>query len=281
MSEVTAIMPTPPATATAPGVAIKGVHMQFHRRGQTTTVLDDINFDVRPAEFLGIVGPSGCGKTTLLRIVGGLIDALAGSVVIGGKAIDGPGPDRGFVFQQDSLFPWRTLTDNVRFGLEVQGTRKKASIERAMEVIRLVGLGDFANHYPHELSGGMRQRANLARALAIEPDVLLMDEPFSALDAQTREFMQAELLRIWQQERKTVIFITHQIDEAVYLSDRVVVMSSRPGRIREIVDVDLPRPRDLRVKRTPEFVEYTDAIWRMIEQEARADFESSSGRTTA
>jgi NitT/TauT family transport system ATP-binding protein len=167
--------------------------------------------------------------------------------------------------------------DNVRFGLELQGVGRKPSTARAMEVIKLVGLTDFADHYPHELSGGMRQRANLARALAIGPDVLLMDEPFSALDAQTREFMQAELLRIWWQEKKTVIFITHQIDEAVFLSDRVVVMSSRPGRIREVLAIDIERPRDLHVKRTPEFVAYTDAIWRLIEQEARADFESTSG----
>jgi NitT/TauT family transport system ATP-binding protein len=250
--------------------------MSFARRGVVTEVCRDISFDVRPGEFLSIVGPSGCGKTTLLRIVGGLISPTGGSVSIDGTPIDGPGGDRGFVFQQDSLYPWRTLTDNVQFGLELRGRGKSSRSaykrecrERAMEVIELVGLGDFAGHYPHELSGGMRQRANLARALAIDPKVLLMDEPFSALDAQTRELMQAELLRIWRQAKKTVVFITHQIDEAVFLSDRVLVMGSRPGTIKDLVTVEIPRPRDLTVKRTPEFLRYTDGIWRQIEHEAR------------
>jgi NitT/TauT family transport system ATP-binding protein len=269
------------AAADAPGLQVQGITHRFSRHGQTMEVCQDINFDVRPGEFLSIVGPSGCGKTTLLRIVGGLIEPTDGIVQIGGETVHGPGPDRGFVFQQDSLFPWRTLSGNVHFGLEAQGTRAKRgelsrgewraqAAERTKAAIELVGLKDFAGHYPHELSGGMRQRANLARALAIEPKVLLMDEPFSALDAQTREIMQAELLRVWRQDRATVIFITHQIDEAVYLSDRVAIMSSRPGRVREVVDVDLPRPRDLHVKRTPEFVTYTDHIWRQIEHEARS-----------
>jgi NitT/TauT family transport system ATP-binding protein len=262
------------------GLDIQGITHEFTRHGETMTVCEDIHFDVRPGEFLSIVGPSGCGKTTLLRIVGGLIKASAGTVTIGGEPVAGPGPDRGFVFQQDSLFPWRTLKANVRFGLEAQGARggrgglsrgqwRKESDARAQAAIELVGLKDFAGHYPHELSGGMRQRANLARAIAIGPRVLLMDEPFSALDAQTREIMQAELLHIWRQNQTTVLFITHQIDEAVYLSDRVVVMSARPGRVRDVVEVDLPRPRDLHVKRTPEFLTYTDRIWRQIEQEAR------------
>jgi NitT/TauT family transport system ATP-binding protein len=264
----------------APGLEVQHVSMEFHRRGVTTEVCRDINFDVRPGEFLSIVGPSGCGKTTLLRIVGGLIAPVEGAVLIDGSAVTGPGPDRGFVFQQDSLFPWRTLAGNVEFGLEVQAHSRRGSTnrsawrkqsrERTLEVIDLVGLGEFGDHYPHELSGGMRQRANLARALAIDPKVLLMDEPFSALDAQTREVMQAELLRIWRKAKKTVLFITHQIDEAVYLSDRVLVMSARPGEIRDVVTVDLPRPRDLDIKRTPEFVRYTDAIWRQIEHEAKA-----------
>jgi NitT/TauT family transport system ATP-binding protein len=258
------------------GVEVRDLAKSFSRRGVVTEVFRDISFDVRPGEFLSIVGPSGCGKTTLLRIMGGLIEASGGSVVIDGVRVEGPGADRGFVFQQDSLFPWRTLVDNVTFGLELQGRGdrprgefKRQNRERAMDVIRLVGLGDFPDHYPHELSGGMRQRANLARALAIDPSVLLMDEPFSALDAQTRELMQAELLRIWRQANKTVVFITHQIDEAVYLSDRVLVMGSRPGTIKDLVTVDIPRPRDLDVKRTPEFLRYTDAIWRQIEDEAR------------
>jgi NitT/TauT family transport system ATP-binding protein len=259
---------------------IRGLSKTFTREDETTVVFEDVSFEVKPGEFLSIVGPSGCGKTTLLRIIGGLIAATDGEVVIGGKVIKGPGTDRGFVFQQDSLFPWRTLAGNVGFGLEVQGTRArrggmsrrewKAQTDRQVkEAIEMVGLTKFAGHYPHELSGGMRQRVNLARALALGPATLLMDEPFSALDAQTRELMQAELLRIWRQNRSTVIFITHQIDEAVYLSDRVAVMSSGPGRVREMIDIDLPRPRDLEVKRTPAFIAYTDRIWRQIGQDAR------------
>jgi NitT/TauT family transport system ATP-binding protein len=259
---------------------VRGVSKSFTRDEETTAVFEDVSFEVKPGEFLSIVGPSGCGKTTLLRIIGGLTAPTEGEVVIGGKVVDGPGTDRGFVFQQDSLFPWRTLAGNVGFGLEVQGTRSrrggmsrkewKARTDRQVkEAIEMVGLTKFSGHYPHELSGGMRQRVNLARALALGPATLLMDEPFSALDAQTRELMQAELLRIWRQNRSTVIFITHQIDEAVYLSDRVAVMSSGPGRVREMIDIDLPRPRDLEVKRTPAFIAYTDRIWRQIGQDAR------------
>lgn len=263
------------------GLVVRAVSHSFTRHGTTMQACQEINLDIKPGEFVSIVGPSGCGKTTLLRIVGGLVAPTSGAVMIDGQRVTGPGPDRGFVFQQDSLFPWRTLTGNVRFGLEVQGTRRRRgqvtrkqwqerTEQQVKDAIELVGLKDFAGHYPHELSGGMRQRANLARALALGPNTLLMDEPFSALDAQTREIMQAELLRIWRQNRSTVLFITHQIDEAVYLSDRVAVMSSRPGRIREVIDIELPRPRNLNVKRTPDFVAYTDRIWRQIEQEARS-----------
>jgi NitT/TauT family transport system ATP-binding protein len=258
----------------------RAISHSFTREDETTQVCEDINFAVKPGEFLSIVGPSGCGKTTLLRIVGGLIAPTAGDVISDGKLVKGPDSNRTFVFQQDSLFPWRTLAGNVGFGLELQGTRAKRgglsrkewkarTAQQVTEAIELVGLTKFAGHYPHELSGGMRQRANLARALALRPETLLMDEPFSALDAQTRELMQAELLRIWRQNRSTVVFITHQIDEAVYLSDRVAVMSSGPGRIREMIDIDLPRPRDLEVKRTPAFIAYTDRIWRLIGHDAR------------
>jgi NitT/TauT family transport system ATP-binding protein len=191
-------------------------------------------------------------------------------VSVDGQPVTRPGPDRGFVFQQDALFPWRTVLANIIFGLEVQGKPKRESHQRADELIRLVGLSGFEQHYPHELSGGMRQRANLARALTIDPDILLMDEPFAALDAQTRELMQAELLRVWRSNRKTVMFVTHQIDEAVYLADRVVVMTSRPGQIKAVLDVDIPRPRELSVKRTPRFLELVDVIWKMIEEEVKA-----------
>jgi NitT/TauT family transport system ATP-binding protein len=189
---------------------------------------------------------------------------------VDGREVTRPGPDRGFVFQQDALFPWRTVLDNVIFGLEVQGRGKAESRSRADALIRLVGLAGFEQHFPHELSGGMRQRANLARALTIDPDILLMDEPFASLDAQTREIMQAELLRIWRSNRKTVLFVTHQIDEAVYLADRVIVMTSRPGQIKATIDVDIQRPRDLSVKRTPQFLGLVDEIWKLIEEEVKA-----------
>jgi NitT/TauT family transport system ATP-binding protein len=254
-------------TAT-PKVQVRGLSMYFSRQNDAPLeVLRNIDLDVHAGEFLSIVGASGCGKTTFLRILDGLIASTSGEIQLDGRAVVKPGPDRGFVFQADSLMPWRTVMDNVIFGLEIQGKSRTESIERAQGLIQLVGLKDFVKNYPHELSGGMRQRANLARALAINPEVLLMDEPFAALDAQTRELMQRELLRIWNEARKTVIFITHQIDEAVYLSNRVIVFSARPGRVREIVPIDIPRPRALHIKRTPHFLEYTDRIWRLIEEE--------------
>jgi NitT/TauT family transport system ATP-binding protein len=230
---------------------------------------------------VSIVGASGCGKTTLLRIVDGLVAPTRGAIRVDGQPVSGPGPDRGFVFQQDALFPWRTVLDNVVFGLEVQGRAKRETRERANGFLQLVGLTGFEHLFPHELSGGMRQRANLARALTIDPDVLLMDEPFASLDAQTREIMQSELLRIWRSNKKTVLFVTHQIDEAVYLSDRVVVMTSRPGRVKSILEVDIPRPRDLSVKRTPRFLELVDEIWKMIEEEVKAALQITQDRKVA
>jgi NitT/TauT family transport system ATP-binding protein len=251
-------------------LAARGVSKTF-RKGETDVeVLRDININIGNGEFVSIVGASGCGKTTFLRIVDGLIRASAGSVLVDGQQVTSPGLDRGFVFQQDGLMPWRTVAANVVLGLEVQNRPSEESKRLADRYIRLVGLAGFERHYPHELSGGMRQRVNLARALAIQPEILLMDEPFAALDAQTREIMQSELLRIWQETRKTVLFITHQIDEAVYLSDRVLVFTARPGRLKEDIAIKLPRPRELGVKRTVEFVGYTDRIWRLIEEEVRA-----------
>jgi NitT/TauT family transport system ATP-binding protein len=269
----------PPANAgrvadTGPArLRLEKVSKSFTRADKTIEVLRDIDLDVQSGEFVALVGASGCGKTTLLRMVDGLIEYDGGSITLDGRAITGPGPDRGFVFQSDCLLPWRSVRDNITFGLKVQGMPKAASQARAESLIKLVGLTGFDAHFPHELSGGMRQRVNLARALAIDPEVLLMDEPFAALDAQTRELMQRELLRIWSADRKTVLFVTHQIDEAVYLADRVVVMTARPGRINEIIDVDLPRPRSLDIKRTPLFVSYVDRIWHRIEQEVEASME--------
>jgi len=205
--------------------------------------LQDINLAVERGEFIALVGPSGCGKTTFLRIVAGLEPASSGEVTLDGRAVRRPGGDRGFVFQSDNLLPWRTV---------------------------FAGLEGFEHYHPRQLSGGMRQRVNLARALAIDPEILLMDEPFSSLDAQTREIMQTELMRIWEDGRKTVLFVTHQIDEAVFLADRVLVFARRPGRLRESVAIALSRPRALAIKRTAEFVRYVDHIWRLIEDDVRA-----------
>jgi NitT/TauT family transport system ATP-binding protein len=232
--------------------------------------LRDINAEISRGEFISLVGPSGCGKTTLLRIVAGLETASSGAVLLDGRPIRSPGGDRGFVFQNDNLLPWRSVFENAMIGPEVAGRVGPTEKRRTRDLLKLVGLAGFEDYYPRQLSGGMRQRVNLARALAIDPQILLMDEPFSALDAQTREIMQTELMRIWEEGRKTVLFVTHQIDEAVFLSDRVLVLARRPGRVQETVTVTLPRPRTLAVKRTPEFVAYVDHIWRLIEDDVRA-----------
>ncbi len=232
--------------------------------------LRSISLGVERGEFISVVGPSGCGKTTFLRIVAGLERATAGEVSIDGRAVSGPGTDRGFVFQNDSLLPWRTVLTNAMIGREITGSIGPDDRTRIMELLKLVGLEGFENYHPRQLSGGMRQRVNLARALAIDPEILLMDEPFAALDAQTREIMQTELLRIWERGQKTVLFVTHQIDEAVFLSDRVLVFARRPGRIQAEVVIPLPRPRNLEIKRTGEFVALVDRIWRMIEDDVRA-----------
>ena len=256
----------------------RNISMMYTRRETRFAALRDVSLQVQQGEFISLVGASGCGKTTFLRIVDGLITPTRGQILVDGREVRGPGPDRGFVFQQDALFPWRTVLDNVIFGLEVQGRGKREARSLADHFVELVGLSGFEHHFPHELSGGMRQRANLARALTIDPAILLMDEPFAALDAQTRELMQSELLRIWRSNRKTVLFVTHQIDEAVYLADRVVVMTSRPGQVKAILEVGIPRPRSLSVKRTPRFLELVDAIWAMIEEEVRSALQMTRQR---
>ena len=205
--------------------------------------LEDINLDVKPGEFLCIIGPSGCGKTTLLRMIAGLEYPTSGEIILDGKEVKGPSPDRGMVFQEFSLFPWRTVLKNVEFGLQMRNIKSKERHAIAERYIELVGLRGFEKHYPYELSGGMKQRVAIARALATEPSILLMDEPFGSVDAQTRNILQEELLQIWKRTEKTIIFVTHSVDEAVYLADRVVVMSARPGRIVECIDIDIERPR--------------------------------------
>lgn len=249
---------------------VRDVMIRYIRRrfGDMLVAVSGLSFEISDGEFVAIVGPSGCGKTTFLSAVDGLVPINRGALLLDGKAITAPGRDRAMVFQQPSLLPWRTVVGNIAYGIETQGGRQKDEIRAlAQQHLRLVGLEGFEHSYPSELSGGMQQRVNLARALATDPEVLLLDEPFAALDAQTRELMQLELTRIWSATRKTALFITHDIIEAVYLADRVLVMSARPGRIKLTVPIDLPRPRDLRIKRTPHFVELETAIWESISGE--------------
>src|SRR5215204_424722 len=229
--------------------------------------LQDFDIEVREGEFLSIVGPSGCGKSTFLNVLLGLIKPDSGDLRLRGKPIAGPGQDRAMVFQEFGLLPWRTVQNNIELGLELKGVPVEARRERSRHFIDMVGLAGFETHFPHELSGGMKQRVGLARALATDPNVLLMDEPFAALDAQTRDLMQAELLRIWQTAKKTVLFVTHQIEEAIYLSDRVMVMTKRPGRAKKIFPIDLPRPRDYEMRVTPEFNELKLEIWNSLKDE--------------
>jgi NitT/TauT family transport system ATP-binding protein len=239
------------------------------RTGGRLLALDNINLQVDEGEFVTIVGPSGCGKTTFVNLCDGLLKPTAGRIDIDGNQVTGPGTDRGMVFQDSCLMPWRTVFKNVIFGLECQGLDNAEGTARAKEFIKLVGLAGFEEHFPHELSGGMQQRCNLARALTVDPKILIMDEPFAALDAQTREIMQSELLRIWRESKKTVLFITHQINEAIYLADRVIVFAARPGRVKATIKIDMPRPRDLSIKRDPRFLKYEDEVWNLIEEEVK------------
>jgi NitT/TauT family transport system ATP-binding protein len=265
------------------GLRATGIRKEYVRRRSDAPVLaiDDFSVDVAPAEFVTIVGPSGCGKSTFLSIVNGLIEPTAGSIELDGEPMQAAASRRAMVFQEASLFPWFTLERNIGYGLECRGVSKSEIRQVVTPLIRMVGLAGFEGHYPHELSGGMQQRANLARALAVDPEILLMDEPFAALDAQTREIMQGELLRIWNVSRKMVLFVTHQIDEAVYLSDRILVMSARPGRLLASIPIDIPRPRPLDVKRTPEFTTMVAQVWRLLETEARKAMDSSAATRPA
>lgn len=240
--------------------------------GEPFVIFRNIDLTLRNGEFVSIVGPSGCGKTTLLRVINGLLPYSSGEIYIDGKEARGLDSEllMGFVFQGASLLPWRTSLRNILLGLEGGGHTARQAESIARKYLELVGLSGFENHYPHELSGGMQQRVNLARALAVDPKILLMDEPFAALDAQTRSFMQLELLRIWSQTKKTVIFVTHMISEAILLSDRVIVFTHRPGRIRSEFTVPLPRPRDMDVKSDQRFVELENVVWKQIEEEVKA-----------
>ena len=247
------------------------IHHRRQRYGDMLLAVDGVSLEIADGEFVAIVGPSGCGKTTFLNAIDGLIPITSGALALDGRAIAGPGNDRALVFQQPSLLPWRTVMGNIAYGLELQGVAKSEARERAHRFFELVGLHGFEESFPLELSGGMQQRVNLARALAVDPEVLLLDEPFASLDAQTRETMQHELLRVWNETRKTAVFITHDIVEAVYLADRVIVFTGRPGRVKEVVRIDLPRPRDLRIKLDTRFLAIQTRIWESIREEAVSD----------
>jgi NitT/TauT family transport system ATP-binding protein len=242
-------------------------HTYRPAHGRTVLALADVSLEVRPREFLALLGPSGCGKSTLLYLIGGFLPTEAGRIVVEGKPVSAPGPDRGIVFQHFALFPWKTVRANVLYGLERQRLPRVERARRAQAFIDLVGLNGFEESYPSQLSGGMKQRTALARTLAFDPSILLMDEPFGALDAQTRALMQTELLGIWQRTPKTVIFVTHDVQEAVYLADRVAVMSARPGRIKAIVETRFDN-RNPGILRSKEFIEKVEEIWNLVRVEA-------------
>jgi NitT/TauT family transport system ATP-binding protein len=251
-----------------PCIEARSINLTFTPKNRDpVTALLGFDLQVSRGEFLTLVGPSGCGKSTFLNVLLGLLKPDSGELSLNGKQISGPGQERAMVFQEFGLLPWRTVLANVELGLELKGVAPLIRHERALELIQLVGLESFQNHYPHELSGGMKQRVGLARALATEPEVLLMDEPFAALDAQTRDLMQTELLQIWERTKKTVLFVTHSIEEAAYLSDRVVIMTARPGRTKNVFKIDLPRPRDYEMRLTPEFNDIKAKIWSSLKDE--------------
>ncbi len=251
-----------------PCIQARDISLTFKPKNRDpVTALKELTLDVAKGEFVSLVGPSGCGKSTFLNVLLGLLKPDAGEIRLNGKQITGPGQERAMVFQEFGLLPWRTVLANVELGLELKGVQASVRRERAMELIKMAGLAGFASHYPHELSGGMKQRVGLARALVTDPEVLLMDEPFAALDAQTRDLMQMELLQIWDRTKKTVVFVTHSIEEAAYLSDRVIVISARPGRAKDVMKIALPRPRDYEMRLSAEFNDIKARIWASLKEE--------------
>jgi NitT/TauT family transport system ATP-binding protein len=246
---------------------VRNLTKTFSRKGSSVVALDHFNLDVDDGEFVAIVGPSGCGKSTFLHILGGFETADSGEMIVNGTTVSRPGPDRGMLFQEYALYPWRTVRGNVLWPLEAQHVPLQEREALAEKYITMVGLGRFQTHYPAELSGGMKQRVALARLLALDPKMLLMDEPFGALDAQNREFLQEELERIWESTRKTVVFVTHDIDEAIYLADRVIVFTARPGRIKADIKINLPRPRAMEIKKAEEYTRLRNQIWDLLREE--------------
>ncbi len=257
-----------PVAAVAKALVVDGATKSFETRDGPITAMDGISFDIAPGEFVSVIGPSGCGKSTLFHAVGGLLPLSAGSVTVAGTAVRGPHPAIGMVFQEESTFPWRNVLDNVAFPLELRGVGRAEREARAQEMVRLVGLDGFERRYPAELSGGMRQRVAIARTLAAQPKILLMDEPFAALDEQTRMLLGDKVLQIHQQLRQTTLLITHSLTEAVQLSDRVIVMTFRPGRLKRIVEVRLPRPRTPDILTSPEFGATVAELWADLREEA-------------
>jgi NitT/TauT family transport system ATP-binding protein len=251
-----------------PILVVEHIVKRFETQDGVLTAIDDVSFTVAPGEFLAVIGPSGCGKSTLFNVMGGLLDGYDGSVRVGGETVTGPHRSIGMIFQEESTFPWRTVIDNVAFPLEIIGMPKKQRLEKARHFVKLVGLDGFERRYPAELSGGMRQRVSMARTLASEPKILLMDEPFAALDEQTRLLLGDKVLQIQEQLQQTTLLITHNITEAVQLSDRIMVMTYRPGRVKRIVDIDLPRPRTSEIVGSEAFGRYVAQIWSDLREEA-------------
>jgi len=248
-------------------LVIDQVGKVFNSKGGEMVALDRTSFKVKEGEFITILGPSGCGKSTILRIVAGLEEPSSGHVYLDGHEVKGPGPDRGMVFQSYTLYPWLNVEDNIAFGLKLKGTSQKQCKEVAQHYLDLIGLNGFEKHYPIQLSGGMKQRVAIARALANDPEILLMDEPFGALDAQTRSIMQEILLKAWEESKKTILFITHDVEESIFLADSVYVMTARPGRLKENITVNLPRPRDYSIKNSSEFLSLKTQLLDLIREE--------------
>lgn len=248
-------------------LVIDQVGKVFSTKGGEMVALDRTSFKVKEGEFITILGPSGCGKSTILRIVAGLEEPSSGHVYLDGHEVKGPGPDRGMVFQSYTLYPWLTVEDNIAFGLKLKGTSQRQCKEVAQHYLELIGLSGFEKHYPIQLSGGMKQRVAIARALANDPEILLMDEPFGALDAQTRSIMQEILLKAWEESKKTILFITHDVEESIFLADSVYVMTARPGRLKENIPVSLPRPRDYNIKSSSEFLSLKKRLLELIREE--------------